>query len=43
MLPLDSDAVEGVTDAVIVGEAEGDGAGIDGAREAQSIARDGDG
>lgn len=31
MFPDDVDAVERVDDAVIVGEAEGEGAGVDGA------------
>lgn len=41
MFPLDGDAIEGIEDAVIVGEAEGDGARIKGARETQSITGDG--
>lgn len=43
MFPEHIDAVEGVDDAVIVGEAEGEAAGVEGAREAKAVAGDGDG
>lgn len=43
MFPEDGDAVEGVDHAVVVGEAEGDGGGVEGAREAEACAGDGDG
>lgn len=42
MLPEDGNAVEVVHHAVVVGEAEGDGAGVEGAREAEAGASDGD-
>lgn len=43
VFPEDGDVVEGVDDGVVVGEAEGDGGGVDGAGEAQTVAGDGDG
>lgn len=43
VFPDDGDAVVGVDDAVIVGEAEGDGAGVERAGEAETAAGDGDG
>lgn len=43
MLPQHRHAVEGVDDAVIVGEAEGNGAGVEGASEAESASGDGHG
>lgn len=43
VFPEDVNAVKGVGDVVIVGEAEGEAAGVDGAREAEAVAGDGDG
>lgn len=43
MFPEDRYAVIGVDDAVIVGEAEGDSTGIEGAGEAEAAAGGGDG
>ena len=36
VFPEDGDVVEGVDDGVVVGEAEGDGGGVEGAREAEA-------
>ncbi|WVZ11712.1 hypothetical protein V8G54_016242 [Vigna mungo] len=41
VLPEDVDAVEGVHDAVIVGEAEGKAAGVDSACETEAVSGDG--
>ena len=43
MLPDDGDAVEGVDEGVVVGEAEGGGGGVQGAGEAEAAAGDGGG
>lgn len=43
VFPEHIDAVKGVDDGVIVGEAEGEGAGVEGACEAETVAGDGDG
>lgn len=43
VFPDDGDGVEGVHDGVVVGEAEGDWGGVDGAREAEAVSGDGDG
>ncbi|PON75966.1 hypothetical protein PanWU01x14_039170 [Parasponia andersonii] len=43
VFPEDSGAVEGIGDDVIVGEAEGDGAGVEGARQAEAAASEGGG
>jgi len=43
VLPEDVDAVEGVHDAVIVGEPEGEAAGVDSACETEAVSGDGNG
>ena len=43
MLPQHVHAIEGVDDAVIVGQPEGEARGVDGACEAEAVTGDGDG